>query len=188
MFEKLRSLALMGDDDGEAAELRTPLAPLRVLAAQLLLTTGAAATIQQRSERARAADSPAITGRGRRPRRSEAAVWAPLAIGAAAAAAQLVHTARPSEATNAAMRVFNGAVVGVSIARLAEAAVAGDTEIRAALLPPLALASAGLLGFLVDREAAEVEAERAHLERRASVVERLVPKRRPKLEGIVVHV
>jgi hypothetical protein len=86
------------------------------------------------------------------------------------------------------MRVFNGAVVGVSIARLAEAAVAGDTEIRAALLPPLALASAGLLGFLVDREAAEVEAERAHLERRASIVERLVPKRRPKLEGIVVHV
>jgi hypothetical protein len=42
--------------------------------------------------------------------------------------------------------------------------------------------------MLLDHNAAEREAERRRLERRAAVVERLVPRRRPKLDRIVVHV
>ena len=190
MLDKLRSLSPLDRSEDEEVDHTASFPLVRLLAAQLLLTTAASATREQLAAEELEGDGPGVVGRTPRPRptRPLAAIWSPLLVGGAAAAAQLVHSVRPSEATEAAMRVLNGAVVGVSMARLVEIGTMERADWSAAVLPPLALASAGALGFLLDRETAEVEEELEHLHRRASIVERLVPKRRTKVEGVVVHV
>jgi hypothetical protein len=65
---------------------------------------------------------------------------------------------------------------------------ATDASARIPSLAPLAFAAVGVLGMLLDREEEEIDEARDSLERRARVVERLVPKRKAKLDRIVVHV
>jgi hypothetical protein len=119
---------------------------------------------------------------------SLAAAWAPLLIGPLAAAAQIAHLQQPSENSRAAIRFLNAAVVGVG-------AVAFVTQLlgsaRGEELPstaPLVFGSVGALGMLLDLEERELDAERALLRRRADVVERFVPRRRARLDRVVVHV
>ena len=55
-------------------------------------------------------------------------------------------------------------------------------------LAPLLLTAAGLLAMALDRQEHRLAAERTRLEQRARIVERLVPRRRARLDRIVVHV
>jgi hypothetical protein len=195
MLEALRNVGILPtqDDDQDDAPDDSVFGALRVLAAQLLFTTGVSTTLHHLQQRTRgdAADefeSPA-TGSGTVPlRRPEAAIWAPLLLGTAAAAAHVAHTVRPSEKTLAAMRILNGAVVGVGVAELGDTLYASARRERPFSTASLVFGSAGVLGFLLDRGESEIEAEREQLERRARIVERFVPRRRPKLEKVVVHV
>jgi hypothetical protein len=90
--------------------------------------------------------------------------------------------------------------LGLAALRVAAAAVLGIGAIGAAMetasarrsasgyTTSLALAATGILGLVLDRREREMREERARLERRASIVERLVPRRRGRLDHIVVHV
>jgi hypothetical protein len=129
--------------------------------------------------------------------------WAPLLAAPLAGAAHAARALQPTRATRIAAQFLNGVAIGVGIAGFASStwAVVEDERLRADFGPrrkpiskrlpslaPLAFGAAGMLGILLDRE--EREDARAHqaLERRARVVERLVPKRRPRLDRIVLHI
>jgi hypothetical protein len=196
----LRSLKRLGDLASlREAEHADPghhpgFAPLRALTAQMLLVTGAEATLGSLAAtrragtglpRARPVDYPEIADRT--PARSYAATWAPALLAPLAATAHLAHLTRPSESANLASRVLDAAVVGVGVLGLAQA-LRDRGRGAGPSVAPLALASAGLLGLLVDRQERAARAERDRLARRASVVERLVPRRRARLDRVVVHV
>lgn len=185
-FRDLVSPALPRDPAPAEGPPAPELAPLRLLAAPMLLLTGVEATRDSLSgARGVAAEAG---GRERWPARASlAAVWAPALVAPLAAAAQVAHLSRPSAAVSAASRLLNAAVVGAGAAALA-GALAGDRGRRAPSLAPLGLAAAGLLGLLLDRQARRIAEERERLEKRARVVERLVPRRRARVERIVVHV
>lgn len=51
-----------------------------------------------------------------------------------------------------------------------------------------ALAAAGALGLLLKRQERAAAREQERLARRAAIVERLVPKRRARVDRIVIHV
>jgi peptidoglycan/LPS O-acetylase OafA/YrhL len=151
-------------------ETQTGFESLRVVAAQLLLATAADAAFGTRDL------APSRTLATRLP-----ALIAPLA-----ATAHLAHMSRPSAGSAAVARGLDTAVAAAGIgAALAGLIVGGRSEKRS--LSTLALASAGVLGLVVDRYERENAAERARLRRRASVVERLVPRRRPRLDHVVIH-
>lgn len=174
----------------------TPDTPgLHWVVAGLLLATGAETAVSQRIEAGRRAAAPLRVLR-----------WAPLLLAPLAGAAQVASALRPLPENRRAARVANGLAIAVAAA----AAAAGLAEsIRPAptplgwegriarrrgrrawhrLLAPLAFGAAGALGLLIDRHERE-EAERiARLERRARVVERLVPRRRARLDRVVIHV
>lgn len=160
-------------------------APLRVLTAQLLLVTAAEAVLDrlQREPEQRPLDYPP-----HRSARASAAALAPSLLAPLAAAAHLTHLAGPSRSTDLATRVLDTAVVGVSVGAALAALVAGRGRSVSGATAPLALATAGVLGLVLDRqERAHADAHR-RLARRASVVERLVPARRGRLDHIVVHI
>jgi hypothetical protein len=173
MLDRIRRLGESWTTPG--AEPDEGLQPLRVLAAQLLVVTGVGSTLELREQQedAEAALPPL------------AAVWAPALVAPLAAIAHLAHGRRPSNATATATRVLDSAAIGAGITGTL-AGVAGRRE--APSLTPLALASAGILGLVLGRQSRRLRRERERLERRAAVVERLVPRRRPKLDRIVVHV
>lgn len=122
--------------------------------------------------------------------------WAPLIAAPVAAAAHGARALWPNQATRKAATLANGLAVGVGAAGVASSvysALSGQDEPehwseRVPSLAPLAFAAVGLLGLLLEREEEEVVAARRKLERRARVVERLVPKRKAKLDRIVVHI
>ena len=162
------------ENEGGAARL----GPLWAAAAQLLLATGAGATIEQLSSALQeSGDSPAPPG----------LAWAPAIVSALAATASLEHARRPTERSETAVRFLNSATIGFGAALFAFDAFVnrGHPPRRIA---PLAFASAGALALLLDRAERDVEDTERDLERRARVVERLVPQRKPKLDRIVVHV
>lgn len=109
-------------------------------------------------------------------------------LGAAAAVAHAVQAFSPSERTRLASRTFDLAVVGVGLLGLADTLAGARRDGHLPSAGPVALASAGLLGILIDRSEIRHQAERERLERRAQVVERFVPRRKPRLDRIVVHV
>ena len=126
----------------------------------------------------------------------EAVRWAPLIAAPVAAAAHGARALWPNEATRKAATIANGLAVGVGAAGIASSVYSALSERepethwseRVPSLAPLAFAAIGLLGLMLEREEEEVEETRHRLERRARVVERLVPKRKPKFDHIVVHI
>lgn len=176
MIERIREL--MNGHEADEIEEHSRLAAVRGVTAQLLLATGAGATLEQ------LAHEQAEEGRQTVP---VALTWAPLLLGPLAAAANLEHARRPSERSEAAVRFLTSASIGFGAALFVVDALLnrGDPPRRIA---PLAFASAGLLGLLLDKEEHEIEATEHDLERRARIVERLVPRRKAKLDRVVVHV
>jgi hypothetical protein len=156
------------------------LSGLHWMAATLFLAAGAETALGQRRGDFRGPD---------------AFRWAPLV---AAPVAGAVHAARalwPGRATRVLSQVADGLAIGVGVAGIASSLYSAvqddevtDASARIPSLAPLAFAAVGVLGMLLDREEEEIDEARDSLERRARVVERLVPKRKAKLDRIVVHV
>ena len=143
-----------------------------------------------------AAGAETALGERRGDYRADSLRWAPLV---AAPLAGAVHAARalwPGRTTRILSQVADGLAIGVGVAGIASSlysAVQDDDEVydRNVTLPslaPLAFAAVGVLGMLLDREEEEIDDARDSLERRARVVERLVPKRKARLDRIVVHI
>ena len=188
MLDLLNRLRNQTEPDPEPEAVPSELAPLRLLAAPMLLLTGIEATMESLRQSRSAGTATEDQGHRRINRAGYAAVWAPSMLTPFAAAAQVAHLSRPSEAVAVASRVLNTAVVGAGIGAMAQMLVAYQQRRQAPSLAPLALTAAGLLALLLDRQEQRIQAERSRLEQRANVVERLVPKRRAKLDRIVVHV
>lgn len=179
MIETVQRLATRIHDDGEADDGESArLAPLWLAAAQLMLATGVGATLEQLAAgRGADGDSPAPSG----------LVWAPVLVAPLVAAAHLEHARNPSDRSQTAVRFLTGTAAGLgTILFIADAALNRDHAPRR--IGPLAFASAGILGLLLQRQEREIDREEEALEKRAKVVERLVPRRRAKLDRIVVHV
>jgi hypothetical protein len=130
--------------------------------------------------------------------------WAPLLVAPLAGVAQVVRAVAPTPATRLATQLLNGVAIGVGAIGVASSTwavlEAGRDEgifrprrkplfKRVPSLAPVTFGAAGVLGMLLDREERSDSLEHASLQRRARVVERLVPRPpRRRLERIVVHV
>lgn len=120
----------------------------------------------------------------------------------AAPLAGLVHAVRARNGAplvRLTTQVLDGLAAGIAVAGLAAAAYhavdaggmgPGRRTARrlAAALVPLTFGATACLGLLLEREEESERYERRRLQRRASVVERLVPRRHSRLDRIVVHV
>lgn len=177
---------IRGHDRTHAHDERTGFEPLRLLTAQLLLMTAAEAVIA--GARVSRRERPVDYARTPRGAATTAAAWAPSVLAPLAATAHIVHVSRPSRTTDLATRVLDTAVVGISVGAALAGIVTrrGHDALRAAA--PLALATAGVIGLVLDRQERAHAREHRRLARRASIVERLVPARRPRLDHVVVHV
>lgn len=166
---------------------------LQLLTAQMLLVTGADAAL---SAIRRTGGDGAPTPHPLSPdsdwqglsTQSFATTWAPTLLAPAAAAAHLRHSTDPSPTTALATRILDAAVIGAGVAAMAGSLLAPRARRVGPALGPLALASAGVLGLMLNRQQRATAAELEQLRRRASVVERLVPRRRARLDRVVVHV
>ncbi|MEX2582554.1 MAG: hypothetical protein WD766_04745 [Gemmatimonadota bacterium] len=181
MIDRIRQLGERLHLESPSSEPE-PFALLRAAAAQLLMATGAGATLE-RAGHSRPPERPA----GRRPDVAAPLAWAPLLIGSLAALAHLEHVRSPSERTAGAVRVLDAATVTVGAA-LFLADLSRSDGGAAMRLGPLAFASAGLLGVTLERQETATHDSERELRRRAHVVERLVPRRKTRLDRVVVHV
>ncbi len=193
MLERLRDLGILpnGEDEENGGE-EDRFAVLRILVGNLFLATGVNATLQHLRREPRPAEAaPPFGERPQQTTRYElpaAAAWAPTLLAPLAGAAQVVEALRPSENSLLATRILNGVAVGFGLAGIAESIYSATRGTDRIPLAPLLFGYTGLLGMLLEREENRVAEEREALERRARIVERLVPRRRPRLEKIVVHV
>jgi hypothetical protein len=177
MRERLSRVAerLAGSDNDASPPTR--LTALRAAAAELLI----AATVEAAYDRLRSGwRSDSETGI------PVPLSWAPLLIAPLTAAAHVQHARQPDDSTTRALRLLNTATVAVGGALLLYEFI--DSSHSPRRLGPLGLASAGLLGFAIDRQEREIHRNEAELRRRARVVERLVPQRRTRFDRVVVHV
>lgn len=195
MLERLRRLR--SSDRGPEPEEEVPetspvFTALRLFSAELILSSGANATLHYLRGRNRAAGDAragSLPARARgRDWTSTIAALVPLALGAAASAAQVRLALDPTPSRQTASTLLSGAVVGLGLASAADTAASAARGRTQFSLTPLLFGYAGVLGFLLDRQEAHVADEEHQLERRARIVERFVPKRRTKVERIVVHV
>jgi hypothetical protein len=178
-IRRLRDHLPWNPDEDEETE---PMGFLRAAAAQLLVATGAEATLEQSARFRRSARLGLAE-----PSVPKSLVWAPALIGPLAGLAHLEHTRRPSEKTAAAVRILDLAAIAAGGALfLFDLAVSeGKAPSR---LGALAFASAGLVGVSIERQEKDLRRTERELRRRADIVERLVPRRKPKLDRVVVHV
>jgi hypothetical protein len=192
MLDRLRELTdrLRGDDPPEDNEPAAEFKGLRVLAAHMLLLASVDITLDS-VRRARARGGPPYPHGSPGPERGAASTvvgWLPALLAPLAAAAHVTHAVRPSAPSARATRVLNAAAIGAGAAGLVDSFVASRRTHSPPSLSPLALASAGVLGLILEREEADAREERRRLERRAELVERFVPRRRGKVDRIVVHI
>lgn len=131
--------------------------------------------------------------------------WAPLVAAPLAGAAHAARAVRPGRRTRMAACVVDGMAAGVAAVGVGLAAVESVRSARGgppipgavrrrvarqlgAGVAPLTFGATAALGFILDREEEEDRSEHRRLARRGRIVERLVPRRRPKLDHIVLHV
>ena len=153
--------------------------PLRAVTAQLLCATGAAAALAH-------IDS-SFRSNGGRETVPRPLAWAPLVVAPVAAAAQLEHARQPRPRSADALRLLDGAVIALGGVLFLADLIRSKT-VNARNVGALAFASVGLLGLLLERHQEKMERTERRLRLRADVVERLVPRRRPRLDRVVVHV
>jgi hypothetical protein len=197
MLQRLRnwqSFARSAHADSREVRSTTGFTALRLFSAELFLSTGANATLHYLRTRSEAPqsqqfdDSPGQPQPAPHQRLPSALTWAPLLLGSIACAVHATRAFRPADVPERAGRPLNFGVLGlgaVGVADTLAGAIRGEQPFS---VTPLLFAYAGLFGLLLDREEDRVADQKAELERRARIVERLVPRRRPKLERIVVHV
>jgi hypothetical protein len=192
MRERLRELTdrvrgeLQEDDNQPAAEFKG----LRMLAAHMLLLASVDVTLDAVGRVRKQAGPPYPHGSPGPEKGGLSMVvgWLPTVLAPLAAAAQAAHAVRPSAPTATATRVLNSAAVGAGVAGLVDSFVTSRRSRTRPSLSPLALASAGVLGLILEREERDALEARRRLERRADLVERFVPRRRARVDRIVVHI
>ncbi len=174
------------DDDEEYDDFA--FTGLHILAAGLFLASGAEAALGERH--------------GDDDHQPDALRLAPLAAAPIAALAHAARAIAPGRATRFATQIVNGLAIAVGAASLATSIVATLTADDRSLfgrrrrtvleripsLAPLAFGGAGLLGTILDHQEQEQAELQDRLERRARMVERFTPRRRPKLDRVIVHV
>jgi hypothetical protein len=129
----------------------------------------------------------------------------PTVIAPISVAAHLVHAVRPTQRSRALARAADTlAITAGTVGIVASVLAALEDEDRRVIfgrmprrprqrLPsfaPLAYALGGLLGLLLDREERSRAQQLARLEnaeKRARVIERIVPKRKGRMDRIVLH-
>lgn len=192
MLEKLRDLRGLNsgenstDDNDDGAEFKA----LRLLTAQILFLSGTQVALEN-LQRAKREEGPPFPHGSPGPERRVfdlVASWAPAVVAPLAGIAHLTQAMRPDEATSSTARALSLAAIGAGITGLIDTCIEARRTRSKPSLAPLALASAGLLGLIVEREEQDVLEERKRLERRASLADRILPRRRGKLDRIVVHV
>ena len=181
----IQQLVPRRDENGEHDDFA--FTGLHVLVAGLYLASGAETALGERR------------GEFRDP---DALRWAPLAAAPIAALAHAARAAAPGRATRVISQIMNGVAVAVGAAGLTSSIVSAianeprglfrrrsrTVRERIPSFAPLAFGVTGVLGALLDRKEQEEAELHDRLERRARIVERLTPKRKPKLDRIVVHV
>lgn len=178
MLERFsRGLGANGTRPGTEDAGRTS-AALRLVTAELLLATAIDAAVRQFP------GNPPQGADG--PRQLRALSLAPIVIAPLAAAAHLAHVRDPRVGTARALRLLNSATLALGVASIALGTIGARQEPRR--LGPFGLTSAALLGFAIDSHERDVRRDQEELRRRANIVERLVPKRKPRLDRVVVHV
>lgn len=162
-----------------------PFVPLHWLTAGLYLATGAGAMqATSTSEMQRAGNGSTRT--------LTAARWAPAIVAPLAGTAHALRVTRPGPESRWAARLLNAAAVGAAAYAvgttlyhtLRPGRPMGWQERRRGAAPawlgiaaPLAFGATGLLGLFLEREEARDAAERRRLSRKASLLERLAPRR-----------
>lgn len=174
------------DDNQPTAEFKG----LRILAAHMLLLASVDITLDSFGRMRKQAGPPYPHGSPGPERGTLSSVvgWLPAVLAPLAAAAHVKHAVRPSEPSATATRVLNAAAVGAGVAGLLDSFVASRRDRAVPSLSPLALASAGVLGLILEREERDALEARRRLERRADLMDRFVPRRRGRVDRIVVHV
>lgn len=178
------ALPWAGDDDADEG----PLFPaLHWMTAALYVAATAETALRQR----------------RRPTTSRDLMrLAPLLAAPLAGAAHAARALTSARGVRVAAQVLDGVAAGAAVAGMAQAAYGAAPSnggqggwprkrpLRglAAGSAPLTVAATAVLGLLLEHEEEREREEVESLRRRASVVERLVPQRRRRLERIVVHV
>jgi hypothetical protein len=199
MMDRLRNLGILSRDSEETDESSgsgAAFSALRLFSAEMSFLTGVNTTLHYLRARSPRSEADRVELREwdstQHPDAEHqlplAAVWAPLLVGSFAGAVQAAQAFRPADETHLLARVLNGIVLGLGAAGMAGSIAAAARGEQRLSLAPLMFGYTGLLGFLVDRQERMVAEEEAQLERRASIVERLVPRRRTRLEKVVVHV
>lgn len=174
------------DDNHPSAEFKG----LRMLAANMLLLASVDITLDSLGQAKKQARPPYPHGSPgpERGALSTAVGWLPAVLAPLAAAAHVKHAVDPTVPSATVTRVLNAAAVGAGVAGLVDAFVTARRNRSVPSLSPLALASAGVLGLIVEREERDVRELRRRLERRAELMDRFVPRRRGRLDRIVVHI
>ncbi len=135
-------------------------------------------------------------------RGSDAVRWAPMVAAPVAGAAHAARAIWPSHSTRVLSHIADGIAIGVGAAGFASSVYAAVSDAeeeeeeegakswteRVPSLAPLAFLAVGILGLMLQEEEEETGAQFEELEDRASIVKRLVPKRRARVDRIVVHV
>jgi hypothetical protein len=188
MLERLRRLKNdeSEHEDADEAPASAPVfGALRLFSAELMVSSGMNATLQYLRDRRSWRGAGSVV---QRDVVGVAAAWIPALLGAAASTAQARLALDPQSGAKTAVTLLNGAVVGIGIAAAADTALAAARGQRRFNLAPLLFGYSGVLGFLLDRQETLVAEQEAALDRRARIVERWVPRRRTKLDKIIVHV
>jgi len=188
MLERLRRLRIHESDHEEAdepAEFAPVFTALRLFSAKLLVSSGMNATLQYLRDRRSWRGAGSVVDRDLV---GAAAAWIPAVLGAAASTAQARLILDPESGQQTAVTLLNGAVLGLGFAAAADTTLAAARGERRFTLAPLLFGYSGMLGFLLERQETRVADEEAALDRRARIVERWVPRRRTKVDKIIVHV
>jgi len=172
------------------------------MTAALFAAAGAEAALRQRVASAPPAPGPrharpsvaALAGMLRDPVGIASALAAPLA-----GAAHVARAIGGAPRARLAARVLDVVAAGVAVAGAVRAAynalgreparpVARSRSRLAGAVAPLTFGATAVLGLILEHEEERERRERERLRRRASVVERLVPRRRARLDRIVLHI
>jgi hypothetical protein len=127
---------------------------------------------------------------------SRLARWAPLLTAPIAGSSQIAMALRPEPATRRLARLANGLALGAAAIGLGATlyeVLHGPARHRLeawrnpTAVAPLTFGATGILGMLLDREEEEA-ARQQRMDRRRRFVERIFPRRKLRVERIVVHV
>ncbi len=190
---------------GNESDDATAFPALHWMTAALFLAAGAEAALLAQNERTPAGVGP----RSARAALAELAttlrdpaVAAPLLAAPLAGAAHAARVLSPTPRARQISRLLDGVAAGVAVAgaaRVAYNALARGEGGRTGAQPrprprlagavaPLTFGATALLGLILEREEERERRELQRLRLRASVVERLVPRRKPRLDRIVLHI